>query len=52
MYSTDIDWNKKFEKDANGNIPFQEFANYMYPAVIKILKEKGLPLTNAHNIVR
>lgn len=52
IYNTDIDWNHHFSKDEKGNSPFKEFAEVMYPAVIKVLQEQGLPITNAHNIVR
>lgn len=52
IYNTDIDWKHHFSKDENGNSPFKEFAEIMYPAVIKVLQEQGLPITNAHNIVR
>lgn len=52
IYNTDIDWNHHFSKDEKGNSPFKEFAEIMYPAVIKVLQEQGLPITNAHNIVR
>lgn len=52
IYNTDIDWNHHFSKDEKGNNPFKEFAEIMYPAVIKVLQEQGLPITNAHNIVR
>lgn len=52
IYNTDIDWKHHFSKDKKGNSPFKEFAEVMYPAVIKVLQEQGLPITNAHNIVR
>ena len=52
IYNTDIDWKHHFSKDEKGNSPFKEFAEIMYPAVIKVLQEQGLPITNAHNIVR
>lgn len=50
-YSTEIDYNKKFtQKD--GRKPFEEFADYMYPAVIQVLQENNMPVDMAHNIVR
>jgi hypothetical protein len=50
-YSTEIDYNKKFtHKD--GRKPFEEFADYMYPAVIQVLQENKMPVDMAHNIVR
>lgn len=52
IYNTDIDWKHHFSKDEKGNNPFKEFAEIMYPAVIKVLQEQGLPIANAHNIVR
>lgn len=52
MYNTDIDWNRKFSNTSNGTKPFQEFAEIMYPAVIRVLKENNYPLSMAPNIVR
>ena len=50
-YSTEIDYNKKFTRK-DGRKPFEEFANYMYPAVIQVLQENNMPIDMAHNIVR
>jgi hypothetical protein len=50
-YSTEIDYNKKFTPK-NGRKPFEEFADYMYPAVIQVLQENKMPVDMAHNIVR
>ena len=50
-YSTEIDYNKKFATQ-NGQKPFEEFAGYMYPAVISVLQENNMPIDMAHNIVR
>lgn len=50
-YSTEIDYNKKFTPK-NGRKPFEEFADYMYPAVIQVLQENNMPVDMAHNIVR
>ena len=50
-YSTEIDYTKKFTPK-NGRKPFEEFADYMYPAVIQVLQENNMPVDMAHNIVR
>ena len=50
-YSTEIDYTKKFT-DKKGKKPFEEFADYMYPAVIQVLQENNMPIDMAHNIVR
>lgn len=50
-YSTKVDYDKKFTMK-EGKKPFEEFADYMYPAVIQVLQENKMPVDMAHNVVR
>lgn len=50
-YSTEVDYNKKFTAK-KGKKSFEEFADYMYPAVLQVLQENKMPVDMAHNVVR